>query len=320
MLWFSLALAAILLFFTLRGLDWRSFWSTLRNGHFEFLLLTVPIASISYFIRALRWSVLVRSEAQVSVRSVFWANMVGYMGNAYLPARAGELLRAAFLGREKGLGTSFVLATVLSERVLDAVALVVIGAVALLTEGRVPAALTGAVRLMAVVGVLGLAVILLVPFQERFLLRVIDWLPLPERISRTVAEQTSRFLLGMRSLQNVRRMLGFLALTAVVWLVDSVGVLIGVRIISQSLNLGQALILLAALGLSSAVPSTPGYIGVYQFVAITVLMPDGFSRGEALAYILIAQVFGYAVVSFWGLLGLRQINRGGDAALSPEER
>jgi uncharacterized protein (TIRG00374 family) len=318
-LWIALPLAAVLLYLALRDLDWVAFWDTIRHGHYEFLLLMIPIDSISYFIRALRWSVLVRSEAQVSVRSVFWANMVGYMGNLYLPARAGELLRAAFLGREKGLGTSFVLATGLSERVLDAVALVVIGTVAFLSEGELPATLANAVRLMAVAGVVGLAFIVAAPYQERVILRTIGWLPLPERASCMVAEQTSRFLLGIRSLQNVRRMLAFLALTAIVWLVDSVGVLIVVRVISQSLNLGQALVLLAALGLSSALPSTPGYIGVYQFVAVAVLMPFGFSRGEALAYILIGQVLNYAVVSSWGLLGLWQIQRGGDAAPPPEE-
>jgi len=308
MLWIAVPLAAVLLYFTLRDLDWVALWDTIRHGHYEFLLLTIPIASISYLIRALRWSVLVRSEAQVSVRSVFWANMVGYMGNAYLPARAGELLRAAFLGREKGLGTSFVLATALSERVLDAVALVVMGSVALLSESQLPAALANAVRLMGVAGLLGLAVIFLAPFRERFLLRLINWLPLPDGVSRKIAELTSRFLVGMRSLQSMRRMLVFVALTGVVWLLDSVGVLIGVRIISQSLNLGQALVLLAGLGLSSAVPSTPGYLGVYQFVAVTVLMPYGFSRGEALAYILIAQVLNYLFVTFWGLLGLWRMN------------
>jgi uncharacterized membrane protein YbhN (UPF0104 family) len=171
---------------------------------------------------------------------------------------------------------------------------------------------------MAVAGVLALAFVLLAPFQERLLLRIIDRLSLPERVSSKITEQTSRFLVGMRSLHSVRRMFLFILLTGVIWLTDGLGVLIGVRIISQSLNLGQALILLAALGLSSAVPSTPGYIGVYQFVAVTVLMPYGFSRGEALAYILIAQVLSYAGVSFWGLLGLWQIKRGGDAALSPE--
>ncbi len=309
MLWIAVPLAAVLLYFTLRDLDWVAFWDTIRHGHYEFILLTIPMASIGYFIRALRWSVLVRAEAQVSLPSVFWANMVGYMGNAYLPARAGELLRAAFLGREKGLGTSFVLATALSERILDAVALVVIGSVALLSGGQLPAALANAVRLMAVAGVLALAVVLLAPFQERLLLRIIGRLPLPEGVSRKIVEQTSRFLVGMRSLQSMRRMLIFVALTAVVWLVDSVGVLIGVQIISQSLNLGQALVLLAALGLSSAVPSTPGYMGVYQFVAVMVLMPYGFSRGEALAYILIAQVLNYLVVTLWGILGVWRLNQ-----------
>jgi len=50
-----------------------------------------------------------------------------------------------------------------------------------------------------------------------------------------------------------------------------------------------AFLLIAALGLGSALPSTPGYIGIYQFVAVTVLVPFGFSRSDAIAYILVAQ-------------------------------
>jgi uncharacterized protein (TIRG00374 family) len=318
MLWLALPLAAGFLYFTLRDLDWASFWDTIRHGRYEFLLLAVPIASVSYFIRAVRWSVLVRSEGEVSILSVFWANMVGYMGNAYLPARAGELLRAGFLGRQKGLGTSFVLATALSERILDVVALVLIGSMALLLGGLPFAALKSAVSLMAAAGLLALAVVLLAPFQEVLLLRIVGRLPLREQVTNRIAEQVSRFLVGMRALQNMRRLLVFVGLTVVVWLTDAVGVLIGVRIISQHLLLGQALVLLAALGLSSAIPSTPGYVGVYQFVAVTVLMPYGFSRGGALAYILISQVFSYLVVTFWGLLGLWQIGRGGEAS-SPGE-
>ena len=317
MLWFSLALAAVLLYLTLRGLDWSAFWNAIRNGHYQILLLTVPIASASYFLRGVRWSVLVRSEAQVPILSVFWANMVGYMGNAYLPARAGELLRSAFLGQKGGLGTSFVLATALSERILDAVALVLIGSVALLSQGSMPPALANGVRAMAAVGLLGLAVILLAPFQEKRIVRILGRLPLTEKVAQTISRQAVRFLVGMRSLQNAPRMLTFVGLTAIVWLMDALGASLGARIISQTLDLGQALVLLAALGLSSAIPSTPGYVGVYQFVAVTVLVPFGFSRSDALAYILILQVMNYAVVTFWGLLGLWQLNRSGKSDLGP---
>ena len=41
-----------------------------------------------------------------------------------------------------------------------------------------------------------------------------------------------------------------------------------------------AFLLIAALGLGSALPSTPGYVGIYQFVAVTVLTPFGFSRNR----------------------------------------
>ena len=50
-----------------------------------------------------------------------------------------------------------------------------------------------------------------------------------------------------------------------------------------------AMLLLTGMGLGSALPSTPGYVGIYQFVAVTVLTPFGISRDAALAYILVAQ-------------------------------
>ena len=310
----AIVLAIVLLYFTLRGLDWKSFWNAIRYGHYEILLITIPIGSLNYFIRATRWSIFVRSEKKVSVISVFWANMVGYLGNAYLPARAGELMRSAFLGREKGLGVSFVLATALTERSLDVVALVIIGSIAIIGQSSISAELQNAVRVTAIVGIVALLAILIMPHQKDLITKVLHIFPVPEKIRTMLTEQISRFLIGLSSLQNPRRFIGFTALTIVIWLVDAIGNVIGVRIIGQNLNIGQALILLAALGLSSAIPSTPGYIGVYQFVAVAVLVPFGFSRADALAYILISQILGYLVITFWGLIGLWQINKAKDFA------
>ena len=55
--------------------------------------------------------------------------------------------------------------------------------------------------------------------------------------------------------------------------------------------------------------STPGYVGIYQFVAVTVLQPFGFSRTDAIAYILVAQALLYVVIGFWGSLGLWRYRR-----------
>ncbi len=321
MLALSLIIAIVLIYLSLQGLDWKIFWNTIKVGHYEFILLILPISSFNFFVRALRWSILVRAEKRVSLPPIFWANMVGYLGNAYLPARAGELLRSAFLGQKSGLGTSFILATALTERILDVVTLVLIGSVSLLWQegNNISPMLANAIRVVAAAGVTGLTVIIVAPFQEELIVRFITWLPLPPKIATLISEQTARFLVGMRSLQNWRRLTTFILLTAVIWFIDALITTIGVRIISQTISLGQALILLSALGLSSAIPSTPGNVGVFQFVAVTVLTPFGFSRAEALAYIIIGQVLNYIVVSFWGLLGLWKISKNKKLPSNPEE-
>jgi uncharacterized membrane protein YbhN (UPF0104 family) len=61
------------------------------------------------------------------------------------------------------------------------------------------------------------------------------------------------------------------------------------------------MLLLTGLGLSSALPSTPGYVGIYQFVAVTVLVPLGIAKAPALAFILLVQASGYVVTLLLGL-------------------
>ena len=90
---------------------------------------------------------------------------------------------------------------------------------------------------------------------------------------------------------------------------DSFGAITGARALGIGLSFRIAMLLLAGLGLSSALPSTPGYVGIYQFVAVTVLTPFGISRDGAMAYILVAQALGYAVVLLFGLPALYKLQR-----------
>jgi uncharacterized protein (TIRG00374 family) len=305
------ASAAGLLFYSLRGLDWSSFWEALRHGRYFYLFLTLPIGGFNYFLRALRWRVLVENEKGLSPFSVFWANMIGYLGNLYLPARAGELFRSAILGKETGSGTSFILATALTERIIDAMTLVVIFAGGLLWQNDLSPLSLKAIWAVGMGGAVGLLLVIILPHQEKRLTSLICQIPLSITFRDSIQVQSTRFLNGMRSLQRRDRIIKFLAFTVLIWWIDGWSIVIGARILSQTLSLSQALILLAALGLSSAIPSTPGYIGVYQFVAVSVLIPFGFSRAESLAYIIIIQISGYLLVSLLGLIGLWQAGQGG---------
>src|SRR5206468_11123512 len=100
-----------------------------------------------------------------------------------------------------------------------------------------------------------------------------------------------------------------LALTILIWALDAFGVVIAGTALGFRIPISVALLLIAGLSAGSALPSTPGYIGIYQFVAVTVLTPFGFSRTDAIAFILVVQALTYVVIGFWGSLGLLRYRR-----------
>jgi uncharacterized membrane protein YbhN (UPF0104 family) len=113
----------------------------------------------------------------------------------------------------------------------------------------------------------------------------------------------------MRAFHDLPRLSGFLGLTILIWSLDAIGTVIGGAALGFRFQIAVAFLLLAGLGLGSALPSTPGYVGIYQFVAVAVLTPFGFSRTDAISYILVAQASMYVVIGFWGALGLWRYRR-----------
>lgn len=301
-----LAVAGVFLVAAFRGVAWQEMWAAIRQARRGLLALAFLLLSVSCFTRAVRWRVLLGAERPVAPLTVFWATMVGYLGNNFLPARAGEALRTVMISRRTGLSMGYVVATALTERVVDMVALILFSMFALLTLGALPAWLLAAWRGLVVVGAVGLVGLFVAPRLEHPLVGLLAWLPLPARLREGLVALVRQFLLGTRAFQHLGRALAFGGLTAAIWLLDAATALLVARAFWLTLSLPQALLLLAALGLASAAPSTPGYLGIYQFVAVTVLGPFGFTRDQALAYIIGYQAVIYAVVTVWGLLGLQQ--------------
>jgi uncharacterized protein (TIRG00374 family) len=297
-------ISGVLLFFAVRGVDWTQVLATLRRGRVDFLSLACLILTVSYMIRALRWRVVLSAERRIALMTVFWATMAGYLGNSVLPARAGELIRSVLLGRQASLSTSYVLATTLLERLADVVALVIIGLLGLLVLGTLPEWLLMAAQVAGTLGLVGVVGLWLLRRFDRRLIDHIARLPVPVRLRIRLTVLLSQFLLGLSALRNRRRRLTFAALTAVIWMLDVVYALMVGQAFDLPLSVPRAMVLLAAIGLASAVPSTPGYVGVYQFVAITVLVPFGFSRDQALAQVIGLQGVAFGVEIVWGTLGL----------------
>lgn len=301
-------IAVILLILAIKGVSWEEMIDTVRRSDPVIILLVISLTTINLFFRGIRWGILISGEKPLQPMTMFWATNDGYLGNALLPARAGELIRSAIVGIKTGIGTSFVFATALTERIVDAGVLVLIGMILLPGVSGLPASIPIALRVMAVVAAAGLLLILVFPLIEKFVRKSLTKLPIPEGWKAKLDGILGRFVLGTRAFVNPARAAGFLGLTPIIWLLDGFITVELAKAMSLSLSLSQALLLMVALGLASALPSTPGYVGIYQFVATTVLPVFGMTKSEALTFILCYQALGVIVYLFWGLISLPVLN------------
>src|SRR5947209_3887649 len=159
----AFGVAAVLLYFSLRGIDWKEVWATLWRAKLSYICLWIAIGTASLFLRAFRWRILLCSGGPVAIPTAFWATCAGYFGNNFLPARAGELIRTLMVSAKSGLSKAFVLTTALSERLSDAVTLVFISSIVLLTLPARPGWFNYAARPFAIAGILGALAIALTP-------------------------------------------------------------------------------------------------------------------------------------------------------------
>jgi len=294
----------VLLYFSVRGVDWRTVVRIIAGAQWRYLAAALAITTSSFFWRSVRWRVLLNAEARFSVGMVFWANMAGYLGNNFLPARAGELIRSFLISNSSTLSKAYVLTTALGERLMDVIALVLWSSLILLWLDSKPQWMTQLSGTMAIIAGAGALVIILLPHTGGLVEKVLARIPMPAAVRKFLLRLAEQVMLGLRAFHHWGRFAAFILLTVMIWISDAFGVILGAKALGLTISFRVAMLLLTGLGLGSALPSTPGYVGIYQFVAVTVLTPFGITHDAALAYILVAQAVGYVVVLSFGLPGL----------------
>ena len=124
----SAALLALLVFAP--GIDRAELWRLLAGANYLYLAPAIALYFVGQWLRAWRWQFLLSPVADIPVRRLFVVVNIGYMANNLLPARLGELVRAAYLAhREEKVGAPASIATLSVERLYDGLTLLAIGAV-----------------------------------------------------------------------------------------------------------------------------------------------------------------------------------------------
>lgn len=121
-----LALGGLLLYYAFRGVQFDELASIFQQVNFWWIGLSLLFAGLSFFSRARRWTLLIEPLGfKPSFKNTYHALMVGYLSNYALP-RLGEVTRCVTLGKREKIPVDSLIGTVIVERVIDLVMLLLI--------------------------------------------------------------------------------------------------------------------------------------------------------------------------------------------------
>ena len=119
-------LAGVAIYFVSKDINRDEFFAKQEDVNYSWVVITMIIGSFGYIIRAYRWKLQIEPLGyKPSILSMFLAVMMGYLANLVLP-RLGEVARCGTLYRTHAIPVSKSFGSVVTERIVDVLALLVI--------------------------------------------------------------------------------------------------------------------------------------------------------------------------------------------------
>ena len=294
----GIAISAVFLWLAVRDADAAEVRAALEDARIELVLLAVVVFGFGYLFQALRWQKIANTE-RPGLRTFYAMVLGGLAANNVLPVRIGELLRAGWLSREAPMPGGRALGSVALDRVCDVATLavfLVIGIQAVPTPAWLKRIVVGALLVIVVLAV----ILVFARWYTRTRERERRDRGRLRRIIRDTIEMLGEPVAG-------RRAAVWIGLSFITWTLGTIAVVLVGRSVGIDLAPLDAVFVASALALGVAIPSSPGYVGTYQWLGVASLGLLDVPVNDALAFAILMQASWYVPTTLAGgaILGWR---------------
>ena len=294
-----LAVGILLLWLAFRSVNFQSLLQSLKEANYYWLILAIFFSALAYCSRVRRWQLLIHP---LGYRPTFWhtfhALMVGYMANLALP-RIGEITRCVALGKKEKLPVDQLVGTVIIERTIDFLSVLVLLIVLIFTSGtlinkflRESMFIPLREKVFSLFGftwitwsILALAgiVALLLMIRHKKNLRKIRFFSKMFDVVRGVIN-------GLNSFTRLERKWEFIFHTVFIWINYALMTWVVVFAIKSTsdITFWESIFILVIGGLAMSVP-VPGGIGAFHYIVSRGLaVVHGVNLEDGLTYAILA--------------------------------
>lgn len=318
----------------LRNANLADVWTVVRTAHPGLLAAGVTCLFGTYVLRAVRWRAMLVPLGQVPFALAYRATVIGFAASFVLPARAGEFIKPWIVARERGFDPAAAFTTVVVERMLDLVTVLLMLGVFLLAfdpglaalDPALFAAVRGGGAAAAAFAVAGMVVLMVFAARPHLLPRLAaaltGWLPPGPR--GIVAGLAAAVAAGLGALRDPARVGIALAWSVALWVVIAAQIWVVSAALGVSLPPAGALLLMALLVVGVAVP-TPGAVGgFHEAYRIGATAFFGADNDRAVAAAIVLHAVGFVptlVAGAWLMAreGLSFAHLGAEVARAKDE-
>jgi len=293
------AISILLLYLSLKDIRLHDIWETLKRAdpRYAFLPLLFILGGVSG--ASYRWARV--AGTNVHFHETFTGLLIGLFINNVLPARIGELARGYVLSRKKGFTFTYAFSTVLVDRFFDLTGLLLL-TFFFFPKQQLPHRISQGIYL-----VIGLAIVcvvgILVLSRERFASHLSSRLM---KVEKSFLTRFAKTILGIQ--ENLKRVTSPLlillcvAISFSTWFCMSLALYMVILALGVKIDFVYVPFVCALLNMGITIPSSPGYIGLYQFLLVYLLSLFGVPKYEAFAVSVLFHASWYIPYTIIGFL------------------
>lgn len=280
-------ISAGFLYFALRGLHLAEVGEALRTANYWWLLPGIAVYFVGLWARSWRWHYTLRHFKAIPLRHLYPLVCIGYFGNNIYPFRAGEVIRSYVLRRTEGIAISSSLATVLIERVFDALVMLIFVFLVLPFAPSLPSGYRKAVLVLTVLLLAATFFFVWMAVRPQRMAAVYRWCAdrlLPQSIRLRTDDLYGRFMAGLHSLSSPTDVTMIFVTSIVIWLMETVKYWFVMHAFDFQVSFLVLMLMNGLVNLATTLPSAPGYIGTFDTPGIEVLKQFGVEASMAASY------------------------------------
>ena len=278
----------------------------LEKANYWWLLPGILFMFLSLLLRAYRWKYFVEPLGHVRFMQLFSAMMIGYMANNVFPLRLGEVMRALAIGRSAKISRASAFATILVERIIDIFSLLVILGFTVLFHDFPPEIENAGMLIFAGIMLVVIFIVFLLERTEKTL-KLVDKVvsPLPVRLRHFIHKLLRSFLAGFEVFRHTHHYAAIIVQSLILWVLYA-GIIyvtffaFNIRLQNDTLLIAS-LVILVMISIGIMIPSSPGFVGTYHYLAMQGLALFGIPETDALSFAIVLHISNYIPITLVGM-------------------